>query len=95
MRCPQDHRHPFDARRLPKLLEEILLMATRIRHCVTPCYPVCKHGCLLAHRPLIYMRIVPGDGVTQQRVSQPVHLDRVHDMEVYDATAASRIFSLL
>ncbi|KAH3991879.1 hypothetical protein HBH70_101910 [Parastagonospora nodorum] len=36
------------------------------------------------------MRIVPGDGVTQQRVSQPVHLDRVHDMEVYDATAASR-----
>ncbi|KAH4067458.1 hypothetical protein HBH50_127330 [Parastagonospora nodorum] len=90
MRCPQDHRHPFDARRLPKLLKEILLIATRIRHCVTPCYPVCKHSCLLAHRPLIYIRIVPGDGVTQQRVSQPVHLDRVHDIEVYDATAASR-----
>ncbi|KAH6355300.1 hypothetical protein HBI34_230800 [Parastagonospora nodorum] len=64
MRCPQDHRYLFDARRLLKLLEEILLMATRIRHCVTPCYLVCKHSCLLAHRPLIYMRIVPGDGVT-------------------------------
>ncbi|KAH5236791.1 hypothetical protein HBI72_247960 [Parastagonospora nodorum] len=64
MRCPQDYRYLFDARRLPKLLKEILLMATRIRYCVTPCYPVCKHGCLLAYRPLIYMRIVSGDGVT-------------------------------
>ncbi|KAH4044444.1 hypothetical protein HBH49_220000 [Parastagonospora nodorum] len=90
MRCPQDHRHPFNARRLPKLLKEILLIATRIRHCVTPCYLVCKHSCLLAHRPLIYIRIVPKDRVTQQRVSQPVHLDRVHNIEVYDATAASR-----
>ncbi|KAH4959152.1 hypothetical protein HBI78_168610 [Parastagonospora nodorum] len=60
----QDHRHLFDARRLLKLLKEILLMATRIRHCVTPCYLVCKHGCLLAYRPLIYIRIVPGDRVT-------------------------------
>ncbi|KAH5456472.1 hypothetical protein HBI31_234150 [Parastagonospora nodorum] len=90
MRCPQNHRYLFDARRLLKLLEEILLIATRIRHCVTPCYLVCKHSCLLAHRPLIYIRIVPGDRVTQQRVSQPVHLNRVHDIEVYDATAASR-----
>ncbi|KAH5105618.1 hypothetical protein HBH71_199810 [Parastagonospora nodorum] len=36
------------------------------------------------------MRIVPKDRVTQQRVSQPVHLNRVYDIEVYDATAASR-----
>ncbi|KAH5256863.1 hypothetical protein HBI70_180000 [Parastagonospora nodorum] len=64
MRCPQDHRYLFDARRLPKLLEEILLIATRIRHCVTPCYLVCKHSCLLAYRSLIYIRIVPGDRVT-------------------------------
>ncbi|KAH6380501.1 hypothetical protein HBI08_237150 [Parastagonospora nodorum] len=59
-----DYRYLFDARRLLKLLEEILLIATRIRHCITPCYLVCKHGCLLAYRSLIYMRIVPRDGVT-------------------------------
>ncbi|KAH5119052.1 hypothetical protein HBH71_087030 [Parastagonospora nodorum] len=64
MRCPQDHRYLFDARRLLKLLKKILLIATRIRYCVTPYYPVCKHGCLLAHRPLIYIRIVPRDRVT-------------------------------
>ncbi|KAH6507053.1 hypothetical protein HBI58_018640 [Parastagonospora nodorum] len=43
------------------LLKEILLIATRICHCVTPCYLVCKHSCLLAYRPLIYIRIVSGD----------------------------------
>ncbi|KAH4864042.1 hypothetical protein HBH75_003830 [Parastagonospora nodorum] len=63
MRCSQDHRYLFDARQLLKLLKEILLIATRICYCVTPCYLVCKHGCLLAHRPLIYMRIVPRDRV--------------------------------
>ncbi|KAH5235877.1 hypothetical protein HBI62_010060 [Parastagonospora nodorum] len=36
------------------------------------------------------MRIVPRDRVTQQRVSQLVHLNRVYNIEVYDATAASR-----
>ncbi|KAH4407024.1 hypothetical protein HBH92_125790 [Parastagonospora nodorum] len=59
-----DHRYLFDARWLSKLLKEILLIAIRICHCVTPCYLVCKHSCLLAHRSLIYMRIVPGDRVT-------------------------------
>ncbi|KAH5550802.1 hypothetical protein HBI26_247770 [Parastagonospora nodorum] len=43
------------------LLEEILLIAIRICHCVTLCYLVYKHSCLLAHRPLIYIRIVPRD----------------------------------
>ncbi|KAH5241837.1 hypothetical protein HBI71_204630 [Parastagonospora nodorum] len=56
-----NHRYLFNARQLLKLLKEILLIATRIRYCVTPCYLVCKHSCLLAHRPLIYMRIVPRD----------------------------------
>ncbi|KAH5340678.1 hypothetical protein HBI49_241170 [Parastagonospora nodorum] len=90
MHCSQDHRYLFNTRRLSKLLKEILLIATRIRHCVTPCYLVCKHSCLLAYRPLIYIRIVPRDRVTQQRVSQLVHLNCVHDIEVYDATAASQ-----
>ncbi|KAH5398305.1 hypothetical protein HBI46_248690 [Parastagonospora nodorum] len=46
---------------LLKLLKEILLIAIRICYCVTPCYLVCKHSCLLAYRPLIYIRIVPRD----------------------------------
>ncbi|KAH5126184.1 hypothetical protein HBH70_250320 [Parastagonospora nodorum] len=59
-RC-SNHRYLFNARRLLKLLEEILLIATRICYCVTLCYLVCKHSCLLAYRPLIYIRIVPRD----------------------------------
>ncbi|KAH5389670.1 hypothetical protein HBI32_252080 [Parastagonospora nodorum] len=46
---------------LLKLLKEILLIAIRICYCVTPCYLVCKHSCLLAYRLLIYIRIVPRD----------------------------------
>ncbi|KAH4593452.1 hypothetical protein HBH82_247570 [Parastagonospora nodorum] len=64
MRCSQDYRYLFDARRLLKLLKEILLIATRICHCITPCYLVCKHSCLLAYRSLIYIKIVPRDRVT-------------------------------
>ncbi|KAH4478616.1 hypothetical protein HBH89_253040, partial [Parastagonospora nodorum] len=43
------------------LLKKILLIAIRIYYCVTLCYLVCKHSCLLAYCSLIYIRIVPRD----------------------------------
>ncbi|KAH5067417.1 hypothetical protein HBH95_195710 [Parastagonospora nodorum] len=46
---------------LLKLLKKILLIAIRIYYCVTLCYLVYKHSCLLAYCSLIYIRIVPRD----------------------------------
>ncbi|KAH5067552.1 hypothetical protein HBH95_195700 [Parastagonospora nodorum] len=46
---------------LLKLLKKILLIAIRICYCVTLCYLVCKHSCLLAYYSLIYIRIIPRD----------------------------------
>ncbi|KAH4354329.1 hypothetical protein HBH97_250950 [Parastagonospora nodorum] len=46
---------------LLKLLKEILLIAIRICYCVTLCYLVCKHSCLLTYCSLIYIRIVSRD----------------------------------
>ncbi|KAH4216512.1 hypothetical protein HBI06_228750 [Parastagonospora nodorum] len=46
---------------LLKLLKEILLIAIRICYCVTLCYLVCKHSCLLTYYSLIYIRIIPRD----------------------------------
>ncbi|KAH6442727.1 hypothetical protein HBI57_258570, partial [Parastagonospora nodorum] len=46
---------------LLKLLKKILLIAIRICYCVTLCYLVYKHSCLLAYCPLIYIRIVSRD----------------------------------
>ncbi|KAH6417893.1 hypothetical protein HBI59_246260 [Parastagonospora nodorum] len=59
-----DYCYLFNARRLLKLLKKILLIAIRICYCVTPCYLVCKHSCLLAYCLLIYIRIVSRDRVT-------------------------------
>ncbi|KAH4081701.1 hypothetical protein HBH46_224860 [Parastagonospora nodorum] len=53
---------------LLKLLKEILLIAIRIYYCVTLCYLVYKHSCLLTYRPLIYIRIVPRDRVAKKRI---------------------------
>ncbi|KAH5793226.1 hypothetical protein HBI96_193080 [Parastagonospora nodorum] len=54
---------------LLKLLKEILLIAIRIYYCITPYYLVCKHSCLLAYCPLIYIRIVSRDRqVTKKRI---------------------------
>ncbi|KAH4902897.1 hypothetical protein HBI80_129720 [Parastagonospora nodorum] len=46
---------------LLKLLKKILFIAIRICYCVTPCYLVYKHSCLLAYCSLIYIRIVSRD----------------------------------
>ncbi|KAH5603484.1 hypothetical protein HBI82_116190 [Parastagonospora nodorum] len=46
---------------LLKLLKKILLIAIRICYCVTLCYLVYKHSCLLAYCLLIYIRIVSRD----------------------------------
>ncbi|KAH4807762.1 hypothetical protein HBH61_126770 [Parastagonospora nodorum] len=46
---------------LLKLLKKILFIAIRIYYCVILCYLVCKHSCLLAYYPLIYIRIVSRD----------------------------------
>ncbi|KAH4853456.1 hypothetical protein HBH75_101470 [Parastagonospora nodorum] len=46
---------------LLKLFKEILLIAIRIRYCVTLYYLVYKHSCLLTYRSLIYIRIVSRD----------------------------------
>ncbi|KAH4694065.1 hypothetical protein HBI39_223320 [Parastagonospora nodorum] len=46
---------------LLKLLKEILLIAIRICYCVTLCYLVCKHSCLLTYYSLIYIRIISRD----------------------------------
>ncbi|KAH5006551.1 hypothetical protein HBI77_107260 [Parastagonospora nodorum] len=47
--------------KLLKLLKKILLIATRIYYCITPCYLVYKHSYLLTYCFLIYIRIVPRD----------------------------------
>ncbi|KAH6197626.1 hypothetical protein HBI15_207070 [Parastagonospora nodorum] len=52
---------------LLKLLKKILLIAIRICYCVTLCYLVYKHSCLLTYYSLIYIRIVPRDRVTKKR----------------------------
>ncbi|KAH3903709.1 hypothetical protein HBH56_248770 [Parastagonospora nodorum] len=52
---------PYLAPILLKLLKEILLIAIRICYCVTLCYLVCKHSCLLAYCSLIYIRIISRD----------------------------------
>ncbi|KAH4690838.1 hypothetical protein HBH67_252020 [Parastagonospora nodorum] len=62
-----NYRYLFNARRLLKLLKEILLIATRICYCVTLCYLVCKHSYLLAYYSLIYIRIISRDRVAKKR----------------------------
>ncbi|KAH4846891.1 hypothetical protein HBH75_169950 [Parastagonospora nodorum] len=52
---------PYLAPILLKLLKKILLIAIRICYCVTLCYLVYKHSCLLTYYSLIYIRIVPRD----------------------------------
>ncbi|KAH4289111.1 hypothetical protein HBI01_213760 [Parastagonospora nodorum] len=46
---------------LLKLLKKILLIAIRIYYCVTLCYLVYKHSCLLTYYFLIYIRIISRD----------------------------------
>ncbi|KAH5673076.1 hypothetical protein HBI21_158310 [Parastagonospora nodorum] len=46
---------------LLKLLKKILLIAIRIYYCVTLCYLVYKHSCLLTYCSLIYIKIIPRD----------------------------------
>ncbi|KAH5368764.1 hypothetical protein HBI25_230050 [Parastagonospora nodorum] len=46
---------------LLKLLKKILLIAIRIYYCITLCYLVYKHSCLLAYYSLIYIRIISKD----------------------------------
>ncbi|KAH4610757.1 hypothetical protein HBH55_247500, partial [Parastagonospora nodorum] len=60
---------------LLKLLKEILLIAIRICYCVTLCYLVCKHSCLLAYCLFIYIRIVPKDREEQQVAKERTHLN--------------------
>ncbi|KAH5421075.1 hypothetical protein HBI46_082970 [Parastagonospora nodorum] len=46
---------------LLKLLKKILFIAIRIYYCVTLCYLVYKHSCLLAYCSLIYIKIISRD----------------------------------
>ncbi|KAH4653548.1 hypothetical protein HBH80_182090 [Parastagonospora nodorum] len=53
---------------LLKLLKKILLIAIRIYYCITLCYLVYKHSCLLAYCSLIYIRIISRDKVAKERI---------------------------